>query len=292
MSDPLIATARDVGTLRAAIAGWRAKGERIAFVPTMGNLHAGHFDLIALARRHARRVVASIFVNPTQFGPSEDFSRYPRTPERDAKGLREAGCDLLFLPEVETLYPLGVEHSVGIEVPDLADVLCGAHRPGHFSGVATVVARLFNLVAPDLAVFGRKDLQQLQLIRHLVADLAFPIEIIGAPTRREPDGLAMSSRNQYLDAEQRARAPALQQALRRTLEALRCGTPAAEAERIARDWLHAQGFDVDYLVVRRESRLAEASVAFPQHQDLVALGAAKLGRTRLIDNLAMADLAP
>jgi pantoate--beta-alanine ligase len=277
--------------LRARVAEWRSAGQRIAFVPTMGNLHAGHFGLIALARQHADRVVASIFVNPTQFGPNEDFARYPRTPEQDAAGLTAAGCDLLFEPAVSTLYPLGIEHSVRIEVPDLAGVLCGAHRPGHFSGVATVVARLFNLVAPDVAVFGRKDLQQLQLIRHLVADLSFPIEIIGAPTRRETDGLALSSRNQYLDASQRQLAPALQQTLQATLSAVCQGSPVAEAEEASARRLTAEGFDVDYLVVRRESRLDDLDVAYPQHADLVALGAVRLGSTRLIDNLSMAEFA-
>lgn len=285
-----LAIVRDADALRSTVRSWRGAGQRIAFVPTMGNLHAGHFALIELARRKADRVVASIFVNPTQFGPSEDFSRYPRTPERDAEGLDAAGCDLLFLPEVDTLYPLGIEHGVRIDVPDLADVLCGSHRPGHFSGVATVVARLFNLVAPDVAVFGRKDLQQLQLIRHLVTDLAFAIEIVGAPTQREPDGLALSSRNQYLDAGQRLRAPALHQALRRALKAAREGRPTAEAERSAGDWLRGQGFDVEYLVLRRESQLACIDVAYTQHADLVALGAAKLGSTRLIDNVSMLEM--
>jgi pantoate--beta-alanine ligase len=290
LNDPALRVERAADALREAVRSWRAAGQRIAFVPTMGNLHAGHFGLIELARGLADRVVASIFVNPTQFGPNEDFARYPRTPERDAAGLEAAGCDLLFLPAVETLYPLGIEHSVRIEVPDLADVLCGAHRPGHFSGVATVVARLFNLVQPDLAVFGRKDLQQLQLIRHLVADLAFPIDIVGAPTRREADGLALSSRNQYLDPLQRQRAPALHQALRKALAAVLGGMPVVEAERQAGAWLGAQGFAVDYLVVRRESRLDALDVAYPQHLDLVVLAAARLGNTRLIDNMALAEL--
>ena len=290
MTESPLPLAREAAELRARVQAWRRAGERVAFVPTMGNLHAGHFSLVERARQAADRVVASIFVNPTQFGPSEDFARYPRTPEQDARGLAEAGCDLLFLPEVATLYPLGIEHAVRIEVPDLADVLCGAHRPGHFSGVATVVARLLNLVAPDVAVFGRKDLQQLQLIRHLVTDLGFPVEIIGAPTRREADGLAMSSRNQYLSPLQRQCAPALYRALRQTLQAVRDGALPVDAEAAGSAWLAAQGFAVDYLVLRRESRLDALDVAFPQHPDLVALGAARLGSTRLIDNLAMAEL--
>ncbi|GIX35554.1 MAG: pantothenate synthetase [Lysobacteraceae bacterium] len=285
-----LAVVREVPALRAAVAAWRRQGARIAFVPTMGNLHAGHFALVEEARRQADRVVASIFVNPTQFGPSEDFQRYPRTPEQDAQGLARVGCDLLFLPDVETLYPLGVERSVRIVVPDLADVLCGAHRPGHFAGVATVVARLFNLVQPDVAVFGRKDLQQLQLIRHLVADLAFPVRILGVPTRREADGLALSSRNQYLDAEQRQRAPALYRALRGLLTEVRAGVAVGRAERAAAEALAAQGFEVDYVAVRRESALHSPVVAFEQQPDLVALGAARLGTTRLIDNVALAEL--
>lgn len=279
-----------VAALRSAVRGWRAAGETVAFVPTMGNLHAGHLSLIATARQRAQRVVSSVFVNPTQFGPNEDFSRYPRTPERDAAQLAEAGCDLLFLPSVDEVYPLGPAAAIGMSVPVLADVLCGAHRPGHFSGVATVVARLFNMVQPDVAVFGRKDLQQLQVIRHLVADLAFPIEVVGVSTARETDGLALSSRNQYLAPEERATAPKLHAALRRLLTDALSGRPAAEAEAAGRTELEQAGFVVDYLVLRRESQLTSPVVAPPQHADLVALGAARLGRTRLIDNLSRQEL--
>lgn len=279
-----------VAALRGVVRGWRAAGETIAFVPTMGNLHAGHLSLIAAARRRAQRVVSSVFVNPTQFGPHEDFSRYPRTPERDGALLAEAGCDLLFLPSVDEVYPLGPAAAIGMSVPVLADVLCGAHRPGHFSGVATVVARLFNMVQPDIAVFGRKDLQQLQVIRHLVADLAFPIEVVGVSTARETDGLALSSRNQYLAPEERAKAPTLHAALRRLLTDALSGRPPAEAEAAGRADLEQAGFVVDYLVLRRESQLAGVVVAPPQHADLVALGAARLGRTRLIDNLSRLEL--
>lgn len=279
-----------VAALRSAVRAWRAAGETVAFVPTMGNLHAGHLSLIAAARQRAQRVVSSVFVNPTQFGPNEDFSRYPRTPERDAALLAEAGCDLLFLPSVDEVYPLGPTAAIGMSVPVLADVLCGAHRPGHFSGVATVVARLFNMVQPDIAVFGRKDLQQLQVIRHLVADLAFPIDVVGVSTTRETDGLALSSRNQYLAPEERDTAPKLHAALRRLLTDALSGRPAAEAEAAGRAELEQAGFVVDYLVLRRESQLASPVVAPPQHADLVALGAARLGRTRLIDNLSRREL--
>ena len=279
-----------VAALRSAVRAWRAAGETVAIVPTMGNLHAGHLSLIAAARQRAQRVVSSVFVNPTQFGPNEDFSRYPRTPERDAALLAEAGCDLLFLPSVDEVYPLGPTAAIGMSVPVLADVLCGAHRPGHFSGVATVVARLFNMVQPDIAVFGRKDLQQLQVIRHLVADLAFPIEVVGVSTTRETDGLALSSRNQYLAPEERDTAPKLHAALRRLLTDALSGRPAAEAEAAGRAELEQAGFVVDYLVLRRESQLASPVVAPPQHADLVALGAARLGRTRLIDNLSRREL--
>ncbi len=285
----------DLVALRSSVRGWRAAGERIAVVPTMGNLHAGHFGLVALARRHAQRVVATIFVNPTQFGPSEDFERYPRTPANDEQGLGSAGCDLLFRPGVEIVYPRGVERAVRVEVPGLSDVLCGAHRPGHFAGVATVVARLLNMVQPDVAVFGRKDLQQLQLIRHLVDDLAFPVEIIPGPTRREPDGLAMSSRNQYLDPAERLRAPALHRCLGEMLDAAVAGTAAQAVEAEAMGGLRALGFEPDYAVLRHEDRLAESlwgPVAPADRPALVALVAARLGRTRLIDNLALRDWAP
>lgn len=283
-------TVDSVAAVRAAVRSWRAAGERVALVPTMGNLHAGHLSLIAAARERAQHVVASVFVNPTQFGPNEDFSRYPRTPERDAALLAEAGAELLFLPTVEAMYPLGAAAAIGMRIPVLEDVLCGAHRPGHFSGVATVVVRLFNMVQPDVAVFGRKDLQQLQVIRHLVADLAFPIEIAGVATSRESDGLALSSRNQYLSPEERANAPRLQAALRELLGQVIAGRQVAEAEAAARIALEHAGFAVDYMVVRRESQLAEPLVAFAQQDGLVALGAARLGRTRLIDNLSRSEL--
>ena len=271
----------ELAALRARVAEWKRAGLRVAFVPTMGNLHAGHFSLIELAHRHADRVVASVFVNPTQFGPNEDFNRYPRTPEADAAGLEAAGCDALWLPSVEAMYPYGAEATVRISVPGVTETLEGAHRPGHFDGVATVVARLFNQVQPDAAVFGRKDYQQLAVIRYMVRDLAFPIEIVAAETRREADGLAMSSRNQYLSAEERPVAAEINRTLLGMREAVRAGSPREQVEATAAARLAQAGFVVDYAVVRDSELGIPAKTKGP----LVALIAARLGRTRLIDNL-------
>ena len=270
--------------LRAQVAAWKREGARVGFVPTMGNLHAGHHSLVALAREHADRVVASVFVNPTQFGPNEDFTRYPRTPERDAEGLEASGCDALWLPSVEAMYPYGPQGAVSVRVPGVTEVLEGAHRPGHFDGVATVVARLFNQVLPDVAVFGRKDYQQLAVIRYMVADLAFPIELIAAPTRREDDGLAMSSRNQYLSPEERAVAPLIHQALTAMRDAMRAGDARERIEARADAMLRQAGFVPDYAVLRRP----DLSVPVDGSGPFVALIAARLGRTRLIDNLEFA----
>jgi len=276
-------TVDQLGALRATLGAWRMAGQRVAFVPTMGNLHEGHHSLIRLARERADRVVASVFVNPTQFGPNEDYGRYPRTPEADADGLRAAGCDLLWRPSVDTMYPFGVEHTVQVRVPQVTDTLEGAHRPGHFDGVATVVARLFNQVRPDLAVFGRKDYQQLAVIRYLVRDLAFPIEIVGAPTRREADGLALSSRNQYLSEAERPRAVEIHRCLQWMRQAAQSGEPRAAIEAEAAERLRAAGFEVDYAALRRpDLGLPEEDPGEPAR---VALIAARLGRTRLIDNL-------
>jgi pantoate--beta-alanine ligase len=279
----MIETVTELGALRARVAGWKRAGLRVGFVPTMGNLHAGHDSLVALARRHADRVVASVFVNPTQFGPNEDYARYPRTPQADAAGLAAAGCDLLWLPSVETMYPFGAEGAVRMHVPGVTDGLEGAHRPGHFDGVATVVARLFHQVQPDLAVFGRKDYQQLAVIRHLVDDLAFPVELLAAETLREADGLAMSSRNQYLSADERPVAAELQRTLQAMCAASVAGTPRARVEAEAAARLAAAGFVVDYAVLRRPD-LSEP--AGNEAGARIALIAARLGRTRLIDNLA------
>ena len=274
-------TIRELEALRARIAGWKRDGLRIGFVPTMGNLHAGHYSLIELAQRHADRVVASVFVNPTQFGPSEDFSRYPRTPEQDAAGLAAAGTDALWMPSLATMYPYGADKAVAIRVPGVTEILEGAHRPGHFDGVATVVARLFNQVQPDVAVFGRKDYQQLAVIRYLVADLAFPVDLIAAETRREPDGLAMSSRNQYLSLEERAIAPVIHRTLLAMRDGTRAGRPRVQVEADASADLRVAGLDPDYAVIRNPD-LSEPAT---RDGSFVALIAARLGRTRLIDNL-------
>ena len=281
----MIETASDLPDLRERICDWRRAKLRIAFVPTMGNLHAGHHSLVRLARQHADRVVVSVFVNPTQFGPNEDFSRYPRTPEADAAGLEAAGCDLLWQPSVDVMYPHGPPGAVQIHVPGLTEVLEGAHRPGHFDGVATVVARLFNQVQPDLAVFGRKDYQQLVVIRYLVADLAFPLEIVAGETLREADGLAMSSRNQYLSADERPRAAEIHRCLQWMRQAVLSGTTRGEVEAEAVRRLTHAGFAVDYAAVR------DAGLGLPttgKGGPRVALIAARLGRTRLIDNLEFA----
>jgi pantoate--beta-alanine ligase len=276
---PVIA---ELALLRETVSDWRRAGLRIGFVPTMGNLHAGHYSLVELARRHADRVVASVFVNPTQFGPGEDFSRYPRTPEADAKGLAAAGCDLLWMPSVSTMYPHGPEASVRVSVPAVTDSLEGAHRPGHFEGVATVVARLFNQVLPDIAAFGRKDYQQLAVIRYLVGDLAFPVDIVAGDTLREPDGLAMSSRNQYLSDSERSVAAAIHHTLQDMRRRMGVGEARSAVEASARQALAERGFAVDYAVVRRPDLTEPEAVA---KGPLVALVAARLGRTRLIDNL-------
>jgi pantoate--beta-alanine ligase len=278
----VIETIDALDALRARVAGWKREGLRVGFVPTMGNLHAGHFSLVELARRHADRVVASVFVNPTQFGPNEDFARYPRTPEQDVAGLGAAGCHALWLPSVETMYPYGADSAVRMRVPGITDVLDGAHRPGHFDGVVTVVARLFNQVQADVAAFGRKDYQQLAVIRYLVRDLAFPVELLAGETKREADGLAMSSRNQYLDPGERALAPEIRRVLQAMREAVRAGGLPAQVEAEACARLRGHGFDVDYAVVRRRDLSEPGERATGE---LVALVAARLGRTRLIDNL-------
>jgi pantoate--beta-alanine ligase len=273
--------------LRERVAAWRREGARVGFVPTMGNLHEGHYSLVSVARANAERIVASVFVNPTQFGPREDFASYPRTLESDRAGLQAHGCDLLFAPGVEEVYPFGVEATVRVDVPVVAETLEGVLRPGHFTGVATVVTKLLNLVQPDVAVFGQKDYQQLLVIRRLVRDLALPIEILAAPTMRETNGLAMSSRNQYLSADERQRAAVIHQTLARMCAAVRDGKPRADIEHDALLALSAEGLSVDYAVVRRREDLAEPQPG--QRQGLIALIAAKLGRARLIDNLS-ADL--
>ncbi|MGE4071510.1 MAG: pantoate--beta-alanine ligase [Lysobacterales bacterium] len=267
--------------MREELREWRIARLRIAFVPTMGNLHAGHISLIECARELADRVVASVFVNPTQFGPSEDYAAYPRTLERDAEFLKAAGTDVLFTPTIESIYPFG-ETEAWVDVPSLSGILCGAARPGHFRGVATVVARLFNHVAPDVAVFGEKDYQQLLLIRRMSADLGFPIEIVGAPTARDADGLALSSRNQYLSAAERLQAGAIYRALQRVATGVGAGEAIEALTAAALTELVGQGFRPDYLEVRSAETLQPPA---PEEKELVVLAAAWLGRARLIDNL-------
>lgn len=277
-----MSTFRTVAELREQIQTWKLQGLRIGFVPTMGNLHAGHFALVELAKKHSDKVVASIFVNPTQFGPNEDYARYPRTEQHDIDGLLEKGCDAIFLPSVEEMYPFGSKGCVQMHVPSITDILCGAHRPGHFNGVAIVVGRLFNMVQPNCAVFGRKDYQQLQVIRYMTREMSFPVEIISAPTLREPSGLAMSSRNQYLSESERLIAPKIYTTLCSIREAYKAGLPLEQVEQDAVELLEQSGFEVDYVDIL-SADLGKASRS--RLKGRVALIAARLGRTRLIDNL-------
>lgn len=275
-----------VGTIaqvREQVAAWRRNGESVALVPTMGNLHRGHLTLVERARELADRVVVSIFVNPLQFGEGEDLDAYPRTPEEDARQLRDAGVELLFLPDEQEMYPRGRSGVTFVEVPEISGQLCGASRPGHFRGVATVVCKLFNIVQPDTACFGQKDFQQLVVLRRMVDELNLPIEMVGVPTVREADGLAMSSRNAYLTAEQRKIAPALYRVLQSLGERLSGGErELAALEREGAAALEQSGFQPDYLVIRRSDDLAQPR---GDEDELVILAAARLGRARLIDNL-------
>ncbi len=271
--------------LRNHLGQWRSAGNTIALVPTMGNLHLGHLALVDAAKARADRIVVSIFVNPLQFGPGEDYARYPRTLQADREKLVNCGVDMLFSPPVEAMYPLGTEAATHIEVPGLSDILCGASRPGHFKGVATVVGKLFNLVQPHLAVFGEKDYQQLLVIRKMVMDLNFPVEIIGVPIIRETDGLALSSRNQYLSPQERKIAPHLYQSLCDTRSAIERGEQ--DYPRLARQQkakLRQLGFDPDYFAILRAHDLTKPLAG---ERPLVILAAAKLGQTRLIDNLIL-----
>lgn len=273
----------DPAALQACVREWQRRGDAVALVPTMGNLHAGHYSLLELARAACERVVVSVFVNPTQFGPDEDFERYPRSLEADAEGLAQHGCDLLFTPTVAAMYPYGLEAGVRVHVPEIGAMLEGERRPGHFDGVATVVTKLLAMVQPQVAVFGRKDYQQLRLIERLCADLGMPVRIVPAPIARAADGLALSSRNQYLDAKQRALAPRLHASLCELRRRVRAGAPIQEAEAEACAGLVEAGFAVDYVAVRNAADLAVP--AADQRAALVALAAARLGATRLIDNL-------
>jgi pantoate--beta-alanine ligase len=277
-----VQTVGDLNSLRATIAAWRAEGQAIALVPTMGALHAGHIALVEAAKRPGTKVVASIFVNPKQFGAGEDLGTYPRREAADARMLTEAGCDLLWLPGVETMYPAGF--ATTISVAGVTEGFDGAARPGHFDGVATVVAKLFAQVAPDLACFGEKDFQQLAVIRRMVADLDLRVEIVGVPTQRDDDGLALSSRNIYLDDDERARAVALPRSLGVAARSIARGDDVAAVLADARATLVAAGFAIDYVA------LADAETLAPDpapDRPRRLLAAARMGTTRLIDNIAI-----
>ncbi len=275
-------TVTTIAQVRERIRSWRAAGQRVAFVPTMGNLHAGHMSLIDAARQYGDRFVASIFVNPMQFGPNEDYAHYPRTPRDDERMLTAAGCDLMFMPDVQEIYPNGPENAARVEVPVLSQILDGEFRPGHFQGVATVVTKLLNIVEPDAAIFGEKDFQQLTVIRRMVADLCMAVIIIGAATVRESDGLAMSSRNQYLTAAERKIAPVLHRELQQARARLLAGAYDRDVETEGLAALNAAGFRPDYFAVRDARDLQPAALTC---RELVVLVAARLGKARLIDNL-------
>ena len=276
-------TVTTVTAVRERVRAWHGEGLRVAFVPTMGNLHAGHVSLIEAARRHGDRFVASIFVNPMQFGPNEDFAHYPRTPHQDEQMLATAGCNLMFMPDVAEIYPNGSERATRVEVPSLSRILCGEFRPGHFEGVTTVVATLFNIVQPDVAVFGEKDFQQLTVIRRMAADLCIPVQIMGAPTVRDEDGLAMSSRNQYLTDQERRIAPRIYEILTATAKRLQSDdNDFASIERKGSQLLEAAGLKPDYFAVREAKDLGTPR---PDSNHLVVLTAARLGKARLIDNV-------
>jgi len=283
-------TVTTIEALRAHVRAWRADGLRVGFVPTMGNLHAGHISLLSAARARAERVLASVFVNPLQFGPNEDFAHYPRTPQEDRRLLIEAQCDLLFTPSVAEIYPCNGSQLTLVSVRGLTDILCGKFRPGHFDGVATVVAKLFGIVAPDVAVFGEKDFQQFMLVRRMAIDLALPVEVIAAPTVRASDGLALSSRNRYLTPEERARAPAIYRALQAAVAALMHGSrDYAAIERQGWLTLEAAALKPDYFSI-----LSALDLLAPRDDaaELIVLTAARLGRSRLIDNVRTGRLSP
>lgn len=275
-------TLTSIQALRETLSQLRTSGQRIALVPTMGNLHAGHIHIVEQARQHADVVVCTIFVNPMQFGQNEDLDAYPRTLEQDQAKLEAAQCDFLFTPSVAQMYPLGLSQHTVVSVPGLSSNYCGASRPGHFDGVATVVSKLFNMVQPHTALFGLKDYQQFRVIQKMVADLCQPIDIIGVPTQREPSGLALSSRNGYLAPEQKTNAVALIETLRWASEALLQGASIDDVETKAKQRLVAAAFKPDYFSVCAADSLEAPS---PQAKALVILAAAWMGKTRLIDNI-------
>ncbi len=275
-----VATVRKIGSLRKRVASWRAEGDGVALIPTMGSLHEGHQSLVRFAQGKADRVIVSIFVNPTQFGPNEDFETYPRTEASDRKALSGVGADLIFAPSVAEMY--ADDFSTQVNVSGLTDCLCGASRPHHFAGVATVVAKLLLQALPDIAIFGEKDYQQLLVIKRMVRDLDIPVRIVGAPTVRESDGLALSSRNVYLTAGQRQTAPLLQRTLVDAATDIAAGRAVSGALKASRARLEAGGFRIDYLEARRISDLAPMTRS--EGGPARVFGAAFLGKTRLIDN--------
>ena len=278
-------TCQNIEQLRTQIRQWRTDNETIAFVPTMGNLHEGHLSLVEIAQQKASRVVVSIYVNPLQFSPDEDFASYPRTLEDDLTKLEAMGVDLVFTPDDSMIYPDGEQRSTYVEVPVLSHIIEGEFRPGFFKGVATVVLKLFNMVQPDIAVFGEKDFQQLLLIRQMVNDLSLPIEIIGGQIKREADGLAKSSRNNYLSSTERENSRILSASIMACRGQIEQGTDIAQAEKTCIEMLKSHGFIVDYVTLRETSQLETVSndqLLF--NKELVILAAAKLGKTRLIDN--------
>ena len=283
MPESRLPTVRTVASLRAAVRAWREAGERVALVPTMGFLHAGHLSLVRLGKTRADRVVASLFVNPTQFAPGEDFEAYPRDEARDAELLASADCDLLYAPTVAEMYPDGFATTVtvsGVSAP-----MDGKARPTHFAGVATIVAKLLTQSQPDVAIFGEKDFQQLLVIRRMARDLDLPAEILGAPTVREPDGLALSSRNVYLTSDQRGMAPRLNEALRAASEALRVGVAVSDVEARGRATLVEAGFDpIDYFEVRHAEDLTPLGPGPIDGAKARIFAAGRLGKARLIDN--------
>ena len=283
-----------VAAMQAEARRLKRAGQRLALVPTMGALHDGHLSLVALARRYADHVTASVFVNPTQFGPSEDFARYPRDPDGDARRLEDAGCDALFLPSVDEVYPFGTDDGVAVTVADLDAHLDGPHRPGHFAGVTTVVARLFNACQPDVAVFGQKDAQQLAIVRRMTAALRFPVEIVALPTVREADGLAMSSRNALLSADERAGAPVLHRALQAAESALAGGErrPEALVEAARTVLAGAPDVRVQYVELVEADTLRPAAGPLHAGQRVLVALAAHLGAARLIDNVPLTVPSP
>ncbi len=286
---PELALFTDPGALATAVAAARKQGKRIGLVPTMGNLHAGHLALVTEARKHCEYVIATIFVNPLQFGPTEDLAKYPRTFQADKDGLQSVGCDALFAPDAATMYPQGLEAHTKISVPHVSELHCGKSRHGHFDGVCTVVAKLFNMAAPDAAFFGLKDFQQFHILARMVTDLRLPLRMHGLPTVREANGLALSSRNGYLSATERAQAPALYATLQHCARALEQGNRSfAALEAGAADALLKAGLRPDYIHICSRGTLLPAG---PHDRELVVLAAAWCGTTRLIDNIAAATPA-